>query len=321
MDDIQNIAFVFPGQGTQYVGMGRDIAEKYPEAKEVYEIANEVMKMDIRKLCFEGPKEEIIKTENQQPTILTTEIAILRVLEKHGIKPDVTAGFSLGEYSALIYAEALKFEEAVKLVRKRGLFMENAVPFGEGKMVAIIGLSRQEILSIVEDSSDKGLIECSNFNCPGQIIVSGKAAAVEKAAKLANQRGAKKVDFLNVSGPFHTSLLLPAGLKLREELENINVDKLKKKYVTNVTGEFVSEDEDIREILKQHVYKPVLWEDSVDTMILNGIDTFIEVGPKNVLTNFNKRIAKKHNKDIQCYNIENIDTLEKLINDSDKILT
>lgn len=314
------IAFVFPGQGTQYVGMGLDIAKKYKEAAEVFEQANEIMKMDIRKLCFEGPEYEIVKTENQQPTIHTTEIAILKVMEKYGLCADVTAGFSLGEYAALVYAGALKFEDTVRLVKKRGIFMQNAVPQGEGKMVALIGLSREEVLNILEDSRDKGVIECSNFNCPGQIIVSGHTTAVEKAAKLAKERGAKKAAFLSVSAPFHTSLLIPAGLKLREELEKVSVDKLKKRYVTNVTGKFVGEDDDIRDILKEHVSKPVLWEDSVDTMIEDGVDTFIEIGPRGSLTKFNERIAKKHEKSVQCYNVENIETLELLLKESPKIL-
>lgn len=314
---MKNIAFVFPGQGTHYVGMGMEIAKRYKEANDVYELANETMGINIRKLCFEGPEEMLVKTENSQPTIHTTSIAILKVLEKYGLTSDVTAGFSLGEYSALVYAGALKFEDTVKLVRKRGLFMESAVPNNTGKMCAIVGLSREKVFEIVDDSKHLGHIEPSNFNCPGQIIVAGHNAAVDKAAELANERGAKSTYFLNVSGPFHTMLLEGAGINLRLELDKIEVQNPKMSYVDNVTGKFFTEKDDLKELLKQHVYKPVMWEDSVASMLNKGVDTFIEIGPSSVLTPFNERTAKKLNKKVRCYNVEDIASLENLLRESD----
>ena len=188
---MSKIAFVFPGQGTHYVGMGMELADRYPEASAVYEQANEVMGMDIRRLCREGPESELVKTENSQPTIHTTALALLKVVEKYGFQADVTAGFSLGEYAALVYAGVFRFEDTVKLVKQRGMFMQNAVPQGVGKMCWITGLSRETVQQIVEESGDQGLIECSNFNCPNQIIVAGYAAAVEKAAALAEAKGAQ----------------------------------------------------------------------------------------------------------------------------------
>ena len=183
---MSKIAFVFPGQGTHYVGMGMELADRYPEASAVFEQANAVMGMDIRRLCREGPESELVKTENSQPTIHTTALALLKVVEKYGFQADVTAGFSLGEYAALVYAGVFRFEDTVKLVKQRGMFMQNAVPQGVGKMCWITGLSRETVQEIVDESQDQGLIECSNFNCPNQIIVAGHAAAVEKAAALAS---------------------------------------------------------------------------------------------------------------------------------------
>lgn len=308
------MAFVFPGQGTQYVGMGQNIYNNYPEAREVFYKANEIMGMDIKKLCFEGPEEEIIKTENQQPTIHTTEIALLRVVEKYGIKPDIVAGFSLGEYAALVCAKSLKFEDTVSLVNKRGNYMQNTVPIGVGKMVAISGLDREKIFEIVKESSDKGTIECSNFNCPGQIIVSGYTAAVEKAADLAKESGARGVTFLKVSAPFHTSLLEEAGKKLRVELEKIEVESPKTDFITNVTAKLVNDDDNIRELLELHVSKAVLWEDTIDEMVKLGVDTFVEIGPSGSLTKFNKRTVKKHGIEAKYFHIQDTDGLEKFLN-------
>jgi len=226
---MSKIAFVFPGQGTHYVGMGMELADRYPEASAVFDRANEVMGMDIRRLCREGPESELVKTENSQPTIHTTALAILKVVEKYGFSATVTAGFSLGEYAALVYAGVFQFEDTVKLVKQRGIFMQNAVPQGLGKMCWLTGLSREVVQQIVEESKDLGLIECSNFNCPNQIIVAGYAAAVEKAAALATARGATAATFLKVSGPFHTSLLKGAGQQLHDLLKTVPMGKLTKK--------------------------------------------------------------------------------------------
>lgn len=315
---MKNVAFVFPGQGTHYVGMGLEIANSYKEANEVYGLANEVMGMDIRKLCFEGPEDVLLRTENSQPTIHATSIAILKVLEKYGISGDVTAGFSLGQYSALVYGGAFKFEDTVKLVRQRGIFMEEAVPDRKGKMVAIVGLSRDEIFKIVDDSKHLGHIEPSNFNCPGQIIVAGYNAAVDYANKLALERGAKATNFLKVSGPFHTMLLVDAGNKLRKEIDKIEMNNLTKHYVDNVTGKFFTEEEDLKDLLRQHVFRAVKWEDSVESMLERGVDTFIEIGPSSVLTPFNLRTAENLNKKINCFNVEDVKSLENVLRYFDK---
>jgi len=311
---LKNTAFVFPGQGTHYTGMGKEIAKEHKEAAEVFEMANDITGIDIRKLCFEGPDEELVKTENSQPTIHTTSLAILSVLrKKYGLEGDVTAGFSLGEYSALVYSGALQFEDTVKLVKYRGLYMQTAVPLGKGKMVAILGLDREEIFKIVDECKALGHIEPSNFNCPGQIIVAGYNASVEKAAKLALERGAAAANFLSVSGPFHTLLLLEAGNKLRKDLEKIDVKNPSIQYVDNVTGDYLTEEKDLKELLRQHVFKPVMWEDSVNAMLDRGVDTFIEIGPKNMLTGLNKRCAEKKGKSVRCYNIEDNGTLNEVL--------
>lgn len=316
---LKNTAFVFPGQGTHYSGMGKEIAKEYKEAAEIFEMANDITGVDIKKLCFEGPDSELVKTENSQPTIHTTAIAILNVLrKKYGLEGDVTAGFSLGEYSALVYGGALKFKDTVKLVKKRGLYMQNAVPIGKGKMVAILGLEREEIYKIVEDCKSLGHIEPSNFNCPGQIIVAGYNKPVEMAAQLALERGAAAANFLSVSGPFHTMLLLEAGNKLHKELEHIEVTNPQIEYVDNVTGDYFKDDEDLKELLRQHVFKPVMWEDSINSMLDKGVDTFIEIGPKNMLTGLNRRCAEKKGKTVRCYNVEDLKTLSDVLRVLDK---
>lgn len=306
-------AFVFPGQGTHYVGMGMKLADRYAQASAVFEQANEVMGMDIRQLCRAGPESELVKTENAQPTIHTTALALLRVVESYGFAAHVTAGFSLGEYAALVYAGVLRFEDSVKLVQQRGMFMQNAVPQGLGKMCWITGLDRLTVQQIVTDASPLGLIECSNFNCPQQIIVAGHSAAVEKAADLANLRGASATTFLNVSGPFHTSLLQGAGEKLYELLQTIPMGPLSKKVVSNVTAQYLSGSDDIRQLLKQHVYKPVLWEDSVNTMLDDGVDTFVEIGPKRSLTTYNQNTALQRGIKVRCHNVEDVETLESFL--------
>ena len=309
---MSKLAFVFPGQGTHYVGMGMELADRYPEASAVFEQANAVMGMDIRRLCREGPESELVKTENSQPTIHTTALALLKVVEKYGFQADVTAGFSLGEYAALVYAGVFRFEDTVKLVKQRGMFMQNAVPQGVGKMCWITGLSRETVQEIVDESQDQGLIECSNFNCPNQIIVAGLAAAVEKAAALAEAKGAQTT-FLKVSGPFHTSLLKGAGQQLHELLKNVPMAAMTKKVVSNVTAKYFTEKDDIRQLLDEHVFKAVMWEDSVNTMLDDGVDTFIEIGPKHLLTTFNQKTAESRGIPACCLNVENVETLENFL--------
>jgi [acyl-carrier-protein] S-malonyltransferase len=310
---MSKLAFVFPGQGTQYIGMGMELSDRYPEAAAVFEQANEVLGMDIRRLCREGPEQELLKTELSQPTIHTTSLAILKVVERFGFSANVTAGFSLGEYAALVHAGVFQFEDTVKLVKQRGIFMGSAVPQGLGKMCWITGLPRQTVEAIVKESNDKGLIECSNFNCPNQIIVSGYAAAVEKAAALADQKGATATTFLNVSGPFHTSLLRGAGEQLHEVLHDVPMSQADKHVVSNVTAAYMTEDDDIRQLLNEHVYKVVRWEESVNTMLDDGVDTFVEIGPKNLLTSYNQATAQARGINARCLNVENVATLEEFL--------
>jgi len=312
------IAFVFPGQGTHYVGMGMELASRYPEASRVFDQANEVMGLDIRRLCSEGPESELVKTENSQPTIHTTTLAILRVVEKYGFGADVTAGFSLGEYAALVYAGVFRFEDTVKLVKQRGIFMQNAVPMGLGKMCWITGLDRKTVQEIVNESRALGLIECSNFNCPEQIIVAGYASSVEKASALALEKGATATTFLKVSGPFHTSLLVDAGKKLYDLLGSVPMQKPMKKVVSNVTARYYTAQDDIRQLLNEHVYKAVMWEDSVNTMLDDGVDTFVEIGPKHLLTTFNKATAEHRGAKVRCLNVENVKTLEDFLREMEK---
>ncbi|MFZ5944536.1 MAG: ACP S-malonyltransferase [Bacillota bacterium] len=310
---MNNTAFVFPGQATHYVGMGKEIAETYREAMEIYDWACDLTGVDIKRLCFEGPEEIQRLTENNQPIIHTTSLAILNVLEKrYGLGGDATAGFSLGQYTALVYAGSLEFKDTVSLVKQRGIYMQNAVPVGKGKMLAILGLDREEIYKIVEECLPLGHIEPSNFNCPGQTIVAGYNAPVDKAAEMAAQRGAKTT-YLAVSGPFHTVLLTEAGNQLAREFElrNIEAKSPKIRYADNVTGKF--ETENINELLRQHVFSPVRWEESMDTMLEAGIDTFIEVGSQNFITNLNIRCAEKHGIKANCINVRDLETLDNLL--------
>lgn len=309
---MNRIAFVFPGQGAQYVGMGKELAEQYESVNEVFDKANESLGFDIKKLCFEGPMEELTITENTQPAILTTSIAVLRAVEEIGIKGDITAGLSLGEYSALVYADALSFEDAVRLVRKRGKYMQEAVPVGKGTMAAIIGLERDILKNVIDEARTEGVVEEANINCPGQIVISGEIKAIERACKIAKEKSAKKAVVLPVSAPFHCSLLKPAGTKLNEELKDINIRKMSKKVISNVTGDYIDNEEQIKELLVQQVSKPVLWQDTIELMINDGIDTFIEIGPGKTLTSFIKKISRKMGKKVKCHNVEDVSSLIKL---------
>lgn len=303
------IAFLFSGQGAQYVGMGKEIYNEYSEAKEIYDKANEVLGFDLKELCFSGEAEELNKTENTQPAILTTSIAILKVLESKGIKPSVVAGLSLGEYSAHVAAGTISFEDAVSLVKKRGKFMQEAVPQGLGAMTAIIGLSRELIVESCNEASKFGVCEVANYNCPGQIVIAGEVKAVEEGGKIALEKGAKRAIPLVVSGPFHTSMLKPASDNLNSELNKIEFKDMKLPIITNVTGESVNSKEEIIELLTKQVMTSVRWEDSVNTMIDDGVDTFIEVGPGKVLSGFIKKIDRK----AKVYNVEDLKSLEKTL--------
>lgn len=312
------IAFIFPGQGAQFVGMGKDFYENFSTSKEVYEEANDSLGMDMKKICFEGPDEELIKTENTQPAILTTSVAMLKALEERGIHCDYAAGLSLGEYTALVSAEAMSFSEAVPLVKKRGKYMQEAVPLGKGGMAAILGLEKEKVLEAIHSVSKYGIVEIANYNSPGQIVISGEIEAVNLAAEEAKKLGAKKVVLLPVSAPFHSSLLKPAGEKLKEELGKVKINDLKEVVVTNVDAKPLVDKSEVVSSLVRQVSNSVLWCDSVNTMLDSGVDTFIEIGPGKSLTGFVKRIAKTANKEVNTFSVSNIEGFEKICDFFDK---
>lgn len=297
-------AFLFPGQGAQFVGMGKDFYENFSESRAVYEEASDLTGLDLKKICFEE-NEKIHITEFTQAAILTTSIAMLRVWQKEGVKMDVCAGLSLGEYSALVACGAMRFEDAVQVVRKRGILMQEAVPVGEGKMAAVLGLETQVIENLL--SSFDG-VQIANYNCPGQIVISGKTKAVEAAAEKLKEAGAKRCIFLNVSGPFHSDLLLEAGEQLKEVLKSIEFSKHAIPYVTNVTAEYITGTAEIKDLLCRQVSAGVRWQQSVEQMIANGTTRFIEIGPGKTLCGFIKKI----NREVSVFHIGSIRDLEEM---------
>jgi [acyl-carrier-protein] S-malonyltransferase len=304
------IAFVFSGQGAQYVGMGKELAEQYEVAKNIFEKADKALELDVQGLCFNGPEEDLNRTENTQPAILTTSIAILEILKEKGLKADVYAGLSLGEYTAHVAAGTLEFEDAVRLVKKRGRYMQEAVPEGKGTMAAIIGLEEESVAEIIKKASVHGIIEGASYNCPGQIVVGGEVDAVKSSIKLAEEAGAKMAVQLKVSAPFHTSMLKPAADRLSEALESVELNDGAEPVISNVTADYIDSKESVKTLLIDQVKSSVLWEASVNKMIEDGVDTFIEIGPGKVLSGFIKKINRKLN----IYNVENLKTLEKTLN-------
>ena len=303
------IACIFPGQGAQYPGMGKELVQNYKEAMNIFDLASERLGIDMKKLCFEGDEEELKKTENTQPSILTVSIALLEVLKLKGIEPQIAAGLSLGEYSALVASKAISFADAVALVKKRGKYMQEAVPSGEGTMAAIMGIGRESVMECLKMASGYGVVEAANFNCPGQVVIAGHTSAVEKACSILKERGARKAIMLPVSAPFHSSLLKPAGEKLAAELENVNISDNELPVVSNVNAQVIMNKYEIKRCLIEQVSSSVLWEDSIRRMIDLGVDTFIEVGPGRTLSAFVKKIDKS----LYVHNVENIETMENTI--------
>ncbi|MBQ3124727.1 MAG: ACP S-malonyltransferase [Clostridia bacterium] len=300
------IAFLFAGQGSQAPGMGKELAENYKCADAVFNEATDALGFDIKDMIFNGDKETLMITENTQPTIVTMSVAALRVLQEKGINPDVVAGLSLGEYTAHVASGSLDFKDAVKLVRKRGKFMQEEVPVGKGAMAAILGLDADEVREATKKASEFGVCTGANFNCPGQIVVSGEVDAVAKCCEIAKEMGAKRAIMLDVSAPFHCALLKGAGDKLAKEMENVNVYDMQIPVITNVTAEYINSKDDIKGLLEKQVSSSVLWEDSIRKMIADGVDTFIEIGPGKALTGFMKKIDKE----VRVFNVEDIASLE-----------
>lgn len=297
-------AFIFPGQGAQYIGMGKDFYEQLPVSRQMFDLASKASGLDVAELCFEE-NDKINITEYTQIAMLTVEVAILKALEEKGIKPDVTAGLSLGEYGAMTAAGVMKPEDVFRVVRKRGIYMQEAVPVG-GAMSAVIGLDTAQIETICERT--EGTVSIANYNCPGQTAITGEAEAVKKASEQLMEAGAKRCIPLNVSGPFHSPLLAGAGEKLSKELESVPVQDITIPYLANVTADYVTDKDSVKELLVKQISSPVRWQQSVERMIADGTDTFIEIGPGKTLTGFMRRI----NKEVKAVNIERTEDLEKL---------
>ena len=303
------IAFIFAGQGSQAPGMGKELCENFPCADKVYDEASEALGFDIKDMIFNGDKETLMITENTQPSIVTMSVAVLRILEEKGIKPDVVAGLSLGEYSAHVASGSMDFCDAVKLVRKRGKYMQEEVPVGKGAMAAILGLDADTVRECTKEASEFGICTGANFNCPGQIVVSGEVDAVNECCRIASEKGAKRAIMLDVSAPFHCELLVGAGEKLAKEMENVEIHDMNIPVITNVTADYIKSKEDIKDILKAQVSNSVLWEDSIRKMISDGVDTFVEIGPGKTLTGFLKKIDRT----VKVYNVEDMASLEKTL--------
>lgn len=299
------LAFVFPGQGAQYVGMGKEFYEQISVSRKVYTIASEVTGLNLPGLCFEK-NEQIDITEYTQIAMLTTEAAILAALQEKGVKADVAAGLSLGEYGAILTAGAMSLEDVFRVVRQRGILMQEAVPTG-GAMYAVLGMDGEKIAKICDET--EGIVSVANYNCPGQIVITGEEGTVAVAAEKLKEAGARRCIPLNVSGPFHSVMLKEAGEKLGKVLEQVELRAFSTPYVTNVTAEYVTEPSEIKELLGRQVYSSVKWQQSVERMIADGVDTFIEIGPGRTLTGFLKKI----NKNVTGLHIEKVEDLDAVV--------
>ncbi|MDX9714420.1 MAG: ACP S-malonyltransferase [Dissulfurispiraceae bacterium] len=299
-------AFVFPGQGSQAVGMGRDLFENLDPVKSLYSIAYEVLNYDLAEISFDGPEEELNKTFRTQPCLLTASVAAHVALVGKGIMPDAVAGHSLGEYSALVAAGSISFRDAVKITEQRGLLMQNAVPEGKGLMAAILGLERK-VLDAICSSVSSGYVAAANYNCPGQIVISGEKTAVQEAMSKAKEAGAKRALPLSVSVPSHSKLMLEAGAEFSKVLNSITIRDASVTFVNNTDAKVVSDAAEIKESLVKQMSQSVLWEDCISELIRSGVDIFVELGPGKVLSGLIKRIDNS----VKTFNVDNIESLER----------
>lgn len=304
------LGFLFPGQGSQNVGMGKDIYKEYESVRKIYNYVKKLTCIDIAKLSFEGPEDILNQTKNTQLAILTMSLGILEILKQENIYATISAGLSLGEYTALIYSKVFSLEEGIKIVQKRGEYMQNLLPEGKWQMAAVIGLNEKQVEEICRQVK-LGFVVPANYNCTGQIAISGEEQAVLEAEQIAKQMGAKRVVELKTAGPFHTEKLVKSSNALRKELENIKINKFETKVIKNLDGEIYKDTDNIKDILAKHIISPVRFSKTLENMVLSGVDTFVEIGPGKTLTSFVKRT--KINKEIQTLNINDNLSLKEAI--------
>lgn len=304
----KKIAFLFPGQGAQYINMGKSLYENINECKEIFDKGEEILEMPIKDIIFDGSEETLKSTKYNQPAILLTSLACQKALELEGIEADYVAGLSLGEYSGLVYSGIVSFEDGVKLVKTRATIMDEGIEEGVGSMAAVMKLSKEKVDTLLKEVSKFGVVEAANYNCPGQVVITGEVDAIRESVSIAKALGGLCIP-LKVSGPFHSSLYEEASFKYYESIKDVEINEPKKVMYSNVLGKPYSKQDDIRDLLRKQIMSPVLFEDSINHMLDQGIDTFIELGPGKTLSGFVKKIDKKAN----VYNIEDLDTLKSTV--------
>ena len=304
----KKIAFLFPGQGAQYINMGKSLYENINECKEIFDKGEEILEMPIKDIIFDGSEETLKSTKYNQPAILLTSLACQKALELEGIEADYVAGLSLGEYSGLVYSGIVSFEDGVKLVKSRATIMDEGIAEGVGSMAAVMKLNKEKVDTLLKEASKFGVVEAANYNCPGQVVITGEVDAIRESVSIAKDLGGLCIP-LKVSGPFHSSLYEKASFKYYESIKDIEINEPKKVMYSNVLGKPYSKQDDIRDLLRKQIMSPVLFEDSIIHLLDQGIDTFIELGPGKTLSGFVKKIDKKAN----VYNIEDLDTLKSTV--------